>query len=315
MALSLSQKVIAYLKQNHGNAFTAQQIAEWVFNEYPEDREEKRARSQKQLNDKGLLQAFASEIGARFMPIQKMEPRIQITSDSPRRYYYSGSASAGEVAETNRQLVHLSPQRIVSGSKVVRDKKEHSLYPKLAKFLWAKYRLYPKRIDETRNKNKRVSGGNKWLYPDLVAVENLMANWKNSHIQSCVNAYADKKAKFWSFEVKSSLTLSTVREAFFQAVSNSTWANYGYLVSADLADNCYRELRILSALHGIGFIDLNSKNPVESNIMIPAIERSDIDWDTADRLAEASKDFDEFLDKVTQPERIYKSDSFWDIPQ
>ena len=146
------------------------------------------------------------------------------------------------------------------------------------------------RIDEKRSKNSRGAGGNKWLFPDLVSIEDLSRDW-DQETKKCVEVYKDKMSKLWSFEVKLMINLSNVREAFFQTVSNSSWANFGYLVACDIATNSLRELRMLSALHGIGFIRLDSENPSESEIMIPAKERREIDWDTVDRLTKANKDF------------------------
>ena len=88
---------------------------------------------------------------------------------------------------------------------------------------------------------------------------------------------------------------SNVRESFFQAVSNSSWANFGYLVASNIATDTRKELRMLSALHGIGFIRLDSENPSESEIMIPATERREIDWDSVDRLTKENKDFYEYV--------------------
>jgi hypothetical protein len=39
--------------------------------------------------------------------------------------------------------------------------------------------------------------------------------------------------------------------------------------------------RMLSSLHGIGFIRLDADNAAESQVMIPAKERSEVDWHTA----------------------------------
>ena len=47
-----------------------------------------------------------------------------------------------------------------------------------------------------------------------------------------MNQYSDKRTKLWSFEAKLLINRSNVRECFFQAVSNSSWANFGYLVAA-----------------------------------------------------------------------------------
>ena len=45
-----------------------------------------------------------------------------------------------------------------------------------------------------------------------------------------------------------------------------------------------QELRMLPALHGIGVLQLDAENPSESNILIPARGRSDVDWSTSNRL-------------------------------
>ena len=110
--------------------------------------------------------------------------------------------------------------------------------------------------------------------------------------------YSDKKTKLWSFEVKILINRSNVREVFFQAVSNSSWANFGYLVASEIegAD----KLRMLASLHGIGFIRLDAENPSESQIMIPAKERNDVDWDTANRLTEENKDFLDYIKLIRQ---------------
>ena len=78
-----------------------------------------------------------------------------------------------------------------------------------------------------------------------------------SEVKNLVKAYAATRAKLWSFEVKKKPSLGTVRESLFQAVSNSSWANYGYLVAAEIDKKADKELRILCSLHGIGLIKLN----------------------------------------------------------
>lgn len=178
--------------------------------------------------------------------------------------------------------------------------KEHDLYPILSEFLWSELELYSKRIDEKRSRNSRGAGGNKWLYPDLVGMENLSGEW-HREIKDCVKQYADKKTKLWSFEVKILINRSNVREVFFQTVSNSSWANFGYLVASEIEGaDTLKELRMLASLHGIGFIRLDAENPSESQIIIPAKERSEIDWNTANRLTEENKDFLDYIKLIRQ---------------
>ena len=61
-----------------------------------------------------------------------------------------------------------------------------------------------------------------------------------------------------------------------------------------------KELRILASLHGIGFIRLDADNPSESEIVIPAKEKEDIDWQIANRLAQENKDFRQYVKLVRQ---------------
>ncbi|MBD3766005.1 MAG: HrgA protein [Rhodobacterales bacterium] len=84
-------------------------------------------------------------------------------------------------------------------------------------------------------------------------------------------------------------------------VSNSSWANFGYLVAAEIGGtDTLKELRMLFAAHGIGFIKLDVDNPAESQVLIPARERDEIDWDMANRLAIENKDFLEYVKLVKQ---------------
>jgi len=108
---------------------------------------------------------------------------------------------------------------------------------------------------------------------------------------------------------------SNAREVWFQAVSNSSWANFGYLVAADIQESAMKELRLLAASYGIGLIRLNAEDPSESEILIPARERPDIDWDACNRLAEENTDFRDFVSWVRQ---FHQTDNAkvgnWDLP-
>ncbi|WP_271828526.1 hypothetical protein [Commensalibacter communis] len=99
--------------------------------------------------------------------------------------------------------------------------------------------------------------------------------------------------------------MSTIREDFFQTVSNSSWANYGYLVCATIeGEETEEELRMLCALHGIGVINLVTENPSESNIIIPAKFRETPDWRSINRLVKENPDMEEFIKRVAN---YYKS--------
>ena len=124
----------------------------------------------------------------------------------------------------------------------------------------------------------------------------------NDLIRKCVQSGGGKRVRLWSFEVKIELNSSNIRKSFFQAVSNSSWANEGYLVTTLITDNennVMQELRMLSALHGIGVILLNSKNPYDSEILLPAIVKSEIDWQSVNRIVLENKDFNEYIKLVS----------------
>ena len=274
---SLNIAVARFLKENPEHKFTAREIAEWVQQKYPKECQEKLEKSKNIKDETSLRNQLVAEIGSHRFQIQKKHPKVKTTEERPRKYYYTDKDDTEEIEKL----------------KVETDERktlESDLYPLLTNFLHFEHRVYSKRIDEKRSSNNHGPKGNKWLYPDLVAMENLSSDW-DREVKDCVKQYADKKTKLWSFEVKVSINKSNIRKSFFQAVSNSSWANFGYLAATEIREDAMKELRILSSLHGIGFILLNVDDPTESQIMIPAKERDDIDWDTVNRLAEENKDF------------------------
>lgn len=122
----------------------------------------------------------------------------------------------------------------------------------------------------------------------------------NELIRSCVKQGAGQSVRLWSFEVKKELNGSNARKSFFQAVSNSSWANEGYLVGTSIADaNTEKELRMLSALHGIGVILLNPENPSESEMILPARSRPDVDWESTNRILTENEDFRDYIELIS----------------
>lgn len=292
MTLNLAKVVIEYLRENQNQKFTARDLANWIYSNYPTECQEKLERSNNIKSSDALIQQIVREIASQRPRLQKRHKELKTTEGRPRKYYYTEQSETEEVTVAES----LTPESI----KGINNIKEHGLYPLLSEYLWTEFSIYSKRIDEKRASNKRGPNGNKWLYPDVVAMEDLSADW-HQEVSDCVGQYADKKTKLWSFEVKRLINRSNVREVFFQAVSNSSWANWGYLVAADIeGSDTLKELRMLSSAHGIGLIQLDSDTPAESQILIPAKERAEIDWDSANRLAQENKDFLGFITLVRQ---------------
>lgn len=292
MALNLAKTVIKYLRDNQNKKFTAREIANWIYSNYPDECQEKRERSDSIHSEEDLVQQIVREIASQRPRLQVKHRELRTTEGRPRKYYYTEQSETEEVevAESVSTDTQIAENRF----------KEHDLYPLLSEYLWTEFSLYSKRIDEKRSSNRRGPNGNKWLYPDLVAMEDLSADW-HQEVKDCVGQYADKRTKLWSFEVKLLINRSNIREVFFQAVSNSSWANFGYLVAAEIeGSDTLKELRMLFSAHGIGLIQLDPENPAESQILVPAKERAEIDWDTANRLTEENRDFLDFIKLVRQ---------------
>ena len=309
MGLHLTKTAAEFLRDNTEQKFTAKQIAESILKEFPAECQEKKIKSTYIKTDADLVRQIAAEIASKRPTLQKNHSKIKTTEGRPRQYYWTNKSNQAEVTEAEDADATTDP---VTNSGL----KEHDLYPLLSKYLWSEFGIYPKRIDEKRASNKQGPKGNRWLYPDLVGMEDLTTDW-DQEIKDVVREYADKKTKLWSFEVKMLLNRSNVREAFFQAVSNSSWANFGYLASAEIEGiETMKELRMLFSLHGIGLIQIDSENPAESQILIPAREKPEVDWATCNRLTRENKDFLKFIRLVRQ---FHQTDDprpkDWDIPR
>lgn len=294
MALNLAKAVLGYLKERPDEKLTARQIAEWVLATFPEECQTKKQSSQYVTTDAELVQQLVAEISSQRPRLQKRHPELKTTEGRPRKYYYSEKSDVAEVVAAESAVT--PPMADSSDAKLG----EHAMYPLLSQYLWEEFGVFSKRIDEKRSSNKRGPNGNRWLYPDVVGLEDLGAEW-HQEVRDCVNQYSDKRTKLWSFEAKLLINRSNVRECFFQAVSNSSWANFGYLVAAEIeGQDTLKELRMLFAAHGIGLIKLDADNPAESQVLIPARERDEIDWDMANRLATENRDFLEYVKLVKQ---------------
>lgn len=118
--------------------------------------------------------------------------------------------------------------------------------------------------------------------------------------------------KLFSFEMKVRLDISNLRECYFQAVSNSSWANEGYLVTVKIGEGVIEEARILAASFGIGLIKLDLDNIQASQIIVPAALKKELDIDAMDRLANENPHFTDFLQNIIEDKQIKKAKSKYD---
>ena len=107
MALNLAKAVVAYLQARPEEKFTARQIAEWVFANFPVECQEKRANSRGDYlkSDADLVQQLGAEISSQRPRMQKKHPALKTTEDYPRKYYYSEKSDSAEVAAAEGEAV------------------------------------------------------------------------------------------------------------------------------------------------------------------------------------------------------------------
>lgn len=300
---SRPQMIINVLQANPGKQFTARQLAQKIIDHYSAELAEKR-KNPRFISDEDFLSQITAEVGgSRTVKAKAMCAQV-MTRDKPRpRLFYWGESAL------EQKVANVAPEPTVETVSLT----EHSLYPILIDYLSQEEGLLCRRIDEKRSSNNKGLGGNHWLYPDIVALEPLDKDWDEA-VQNCVRHSEGRLTRLWSFEVKKQLNRSNVRECFFQAVSNSSWAHFGYLVATEINEDkqrsVERELQMLCALHGIGVILLDPHDFTNSQTLIPARERTSVDWQSVNRLVEENRDFKEFIELVGeyhQTGKIHKS--------
>lgn len=145
--------------------------------------------------------------------------------------------------------------------------------------------------------SKAVKGKNQWLHPDMVGVYYPFVDY-SKQVLNLFSVVGENPYKMFSFELKKEINYSNLREYYFQAVSNSSWAHEGYLVALKVEEELYEELRRLNNAFGIGIIRLNPVNISQSEILFTSKERKNLDWDTIERLVDENEDFRTFIADV-----------------
>ena len=206
--------------------------------------------------------------------------------DNPKSPFYQYGSRPGRFF-LNRFKENFKPEEILEDEEleeetIIKTKyNERDLHPLLVKFANAapNFKAYVKTIyHENSTRNKK--GLNKWLHPDLVGVHLPFLDFDHSTLQVQKELYWTA-VRFFSFEMKKELNIGNLRECYFQAVSNSNWANEGYLVALKIIDedgDLMSELRRLNNAFGIGIIKLNAQNINESEILLPSKIKQELDW-------------------------------------
>lgn len=191
---------------------------------------------------------------------------------------------------------------------------ERDLHPLLVKAVYAHphFKCYCKTIFHEASVKKK-KGYNKWLHPDIVGIYFPFKDYI-SETRKLQEAFKIGAFKLFSFELKIDITFQNLREYYFQAVSNSSWANEGYLVTLNIEDDpdLKDELRRLNNSFGIGVIQLDAEDIESSEIILPAKEKTLLDWETINRLAEDNTDFKNFIEYLLDDIKVGKVRSKYD---
>jgi len=179
---------------------------------------------------------------------------------------------------------------------------ERMLHPLLAYYAFTNTsfnrgrQIYTKTIYHERSKHNTL---NEWIHPDMIGFYSPIEDWNGRLLE--FNKATDRTAiRLYSFEIKKEIDRGNYRECFFQAVSNSSWANEGYLVACLIQqqDDLLSELERLSASFGIGIIALDLDDIDSSTVIFPAKSKDYLDWETMNKLCEQNNDFETFIDDV-----------------
>jgi hypothetical protein len=163
------------------------------------------------------------------------------------------------------------------------------------------------------NSTKGKKGLNEWLHPDLVGVYFPFQDYLGETL-SLQSHLSINSIKIFSFELKINLNFTNLREYYFQAVSNSSWAHEGYLVVLHIEEDStlMDEMRRLNNAFGIGLIKLNSEDIHESKILLPSKINQELDWSTINRLAAENGDFRIFMKDIIEDIKLGKVKSKYD---
>lgn len=183
---------------------------------------------------------------------------------------------------------------------------ERSLHKLFCSFLRTR-NIYAKTIYHERSSSK-IDSAQKWVHPDIVGVQ--FEEFNNDATLALLKATEPKESvHIYSYEMKKKIdTDYTLKQCFFQALSNSSWANFGYLVAFEINEDLAEEMERLNNAFGIGIILMQAN---DSKILYPAREKA-LDYNTIEKLNNLNPDFCSFitkLSKVMNASRDYTADA------
>lgn len=259
-------------------------------------------------NESGLIEKLLSKgktpwqtLGARlFVDVRdNLNSRFIKIGGNPARFFLKSRSN-----EVTGELISslARDEQDKSGEVTQFAFRERELHALLAYFVYSSpafnrgRQIYSKTIFHEKSKHAEI---NEWTHPDMVGFHIPIEEW-DERLMALSKVVDRSNIKFYSFEIKKQINRSNYREQFFQAVSNSSWANEGYLVTSAIQqrDDLLSELERLSTAFGIGIIRLDLEDIDSSEVVFPAKERKQLDWELMNKLCEQNDDFASFVDNV-----------------
>ncbi len=274
--MTIKEAIIKVLEDNIGS-FTYKEVLKLI--------------NDKQYIDWGNAKTPADTIGALLGSfIRDKDSRVKrVKGKNGYQYYlskYENELNISEIIGTKTTL-----------KKSISKYKERDLHKLLSSYLKSQD-IYSKTIFHEKSINNK-DDHQKWIHPDMLGIH--FFNLKNSASNALLKVINKADAfNLMSYELKREIkTDYDLKKYFFQTVSNSSWANYGYLVAFEIEEHLMSEMERLNQSFGIGIIKLNS-NPYKSEILFHPQYR-EIDFKTMDKLCEVNSEFEKF---ITQTEAI-----------
>ena len=171
---------------------------------------------------------------------------------------------------------------------------ERSLHKLFCNYLRSR-NIYAKTIFHEKSSTK-VDSAQKWVHPDIVGVQ--FEEFNNDATLALLKATEPKETvHIYSYELKRKIDSDyQLKHCYFQALSNSSWANFGYLVAFEIADGLDEEMERLNNAFGIGVILMQAD---DSKILYPAREKA-LDYNTIEKLNNLNSDFCTFITKLSK---------------
>lgn len=197
--------------------------------------------------------------------------------------------------EIEQLMLNKTPSAITTKTLKVEAYKERSLHRLLSNYLQSNNILSKTIFHESSN---RADQAQKWVHPDMVGVE--YNEFQEPATRSLLKAAETKEyIALYSYELKRTIENDhQLKEYYFQALSNSSWANYGYLVAFEISEDVMEEMARLNRAFGIGVIKLSPYSD-DTKELFPA-RRNELDYYTIDKLCRINPDFRSFVIKATK---------------